>query len=84
MNLDLFLELKEVVLNDFDVFVFVFHVQQLLWELNLNKAKSLEFEGCINWGRKKKGGGEVRFKTNKGGPLVLSNGNPPPFFFSKF
>ncbi len=34
--------------NNFDVFVHVFHVQ-LLWELNPNMAKSLEFEGCTVW-----------------------------------
>jgi hypothetical protein len=33
--------------NNFDDLVFIFHVQ-FLWELNPNRAKSLEFGGCKN------------------------------------
>jgi hypothetical protein len=73
------------LLGDFDVFVFVSHVQ-FLWELNLNMVKSLEFEGCVNWGRKKGEGRGGGIQKIKGGPLVLSNGAPPfsPSFFFYF
>jgi hypothetical protein len=64
------------LLSDFDGFVFVFYVQ-FFWELNPNKAKSLEFKGCAKLGTKKKGA----FKNIKGRSLVLSK-KGPPFVFS--
>jgi len=59
--------------NNFDVFVFVFHVQ-FLWELNLNKAKSLEFRGC------KKNNKSVQKAQEKHQWLIIKG--PPLLFFA--
>jgi hypothetical protein len=60
-------------LNNFDVFVFVFHVQ-FLWELNLNKDKSLKF------GSFKKNNKNVQktqekhlWFSHKGAPFIVSH-----------
>jgi len=55
------------LISDFDIFVPIFHVQPL-WELNPNKAKSLEFKGYAKFERKK--GGDVQ-KHQKRTPCVF-------------